>query len=262
MNKILNKIVAKKREDLLEKKKLLSLQDLKGQVKKNKGSGLFYKVINEAVNEPAVIAEVKFASPSGGDMGSSRDLLKRVKEYESAGADAISVITEWHFFKGSVDFIGKVKEAVKLPVLQKDFVIDEYQIYEAAREGADALLLIARLVDEKTLKQFVKLCLKEGIEPVVEIYSEEDLEKAVGTVTRFIAVNARDLDTFGVDVERACRLMKKIPEKFVRLGFSGIQTAGEARKYREAGARGVLIGTSLMKAENAADFLTSLRVSK
>lgn len=269
MNKILEKIIARKKGDLLEKKKRLSLNELRGQIKGGSGSGLFYKAITKSINDPAIIAEVKLASPTGGDMGSSKDLLKRVKQYESAGADAISIITEPHFFKGSVDFIGKVKEAVKLPILQKDFVIDEYQIYEAtllcsdqigatARQGqtgADALLLIARLVDNKTLERFVEICLEKGIEPVVEIYSEEDLEKAIETESRFIAVNSRDLDTFDVDVRRACKLMKKIPDRFVRLGFSGIRSEEEVRQYRKAGARGILIGTSLMKAKNIGEFL-------
>lgn len=261
MNKVLEKVVVKKREDIFKKKKLLSIQELGGQTKKRRNE-LFYRAIIQAAHDPAIIAEVKFASPQGGIMGLEKDLLGRVKQYESAGVDVISIITEPHFFKGNIDFIGKVKEAVKLPVLQKDFVIDEYQIYEASREGADALLLISRLVDEKTLEQFVESCLAEGTEPVVEIYSEEDLGKAIATETRFIAVNSRDLDTFEVNVERACRFMKKIPEKFVRLGFSGIQSEDEVRKYREAGARGVLVGTALMRTRNVGEFLQGLEVTR
>jgi indole-3-glycerol phosphate synthase len=267
MNRILEEIVAKKRKDLFKKKKLLSLEELKGQVKEVRGSELFYKAITRSINEPAVIAEVKFASPTNPNLGVHEELLSRVKQYEKAGADAISIITEKHFFKGDLSFVSIVKETVSLPVLLKDFVIDEYQIYESTRlrqgfggqAGVDALLLIARLVDNKTLKQFVELCLAEGIEAVVEIYSEEDLEKAIETKTRFIAVNARDLDTFEVDVERACELMNKIPEKFIRVGFSGIQTAGEVRRYREAGARGVLVGTALMKTGNVGEFIEEIR---
>ncbi len=281
MNRVLEQIVEKKREDLGEKKKRISLEKLKESVKEllrneKQGGMRFFDSLSVAQNDIAIIAEVKFASPSNGIPACrqaglrndiSKDLVKRVKEYEAAGADAISIITEPHFFKGSVDFIGKVKETVKLSILQKDFVIDEYQIYESARlrqgfggqAGADALLLISRLVDGKTLKQFVELCLTEEIEPVVEIYSEEDLEKAVATKTRFIAVNSRDLDTLEVDVKRACELMKKIPERFVRLGFSGIQSAREVRKYWEAGARGVLVGTALMKTDKIEDFILSLR---
>lgn len=279
MNSILKQVIIKKRGDLLEKKKSLSIEKLKKQKgEKNQGE-VFYKAITEAVNNPAIIGEVKFASLSVGDLGLVKDLLERVKLYESGGVDAISVITEPHFFKGNLDSVVKVKETVVLPVLQKDFVIDEYQIYEArllsdkqgategqarlrcasARQAADALLLIARLVDNKTLRYFVNVCLEVGIEPVVEIFSEEDLEKAVATETRFVAVNARDLDTLEVNVLRACELMKKIPERFVRLGFSGIQTRAELLQYREAGARGVLIGTSLMQAKDVSGFLGRIR---
>lgn len=266
MNRVLGKIITKKREDLTEKKRKLSLEKLKKYKEKKQMLGAsFYRAIAEVISDPAVIAEVKFVSPSK-EIASSvapGDLLamtiKWVREYESAGADAISIITEPHFFKGDLSFVAKVKSAVALPVLQKDFVIDEYQIYESKQVGADALLLIARLIDKKTLKRFVEFCFAEGIEPVVEIFSEEDLEKAVATKTRFIAVNARDLDTFEVDVERACELMRKIPERFIRLGFSGIQSREEVRKYREAGARGVLVGTALMRAMSPGEFLKGIR---
>src|SRR6266700_1535424 len=123
----------------------------------------------------------------------------------------ISIITEKHYFKGDISFISKVKENVSLPVLQKDFIIDPVQIYEAKEAGADALLLISRLVTERQLQKFVSLCFSLGIEPVVEINNEEDLKKTITTKTNIIAVNARDLDTFIVDIEKACLLMQEIP---------------------------------------------------
>ncbi|MBU4016953.1 indole-3-glycerol phosphate synthase TrpC [Patescibacteria group bacterium] len=326
MNRVLEQIIIKKREDLREKKKKISLEKLKEGVKglwNEKYSGMRFfdslfapvkqassctsSILLVAQNDIAVIAEVKFASPSMEDIDlsirphpdtlprsgrgqalkgeenelsifdMSKDLVKRVKEYESAGAEAISIITEQHFFKGDPSFVTIVKNAVALPILQKDFVIDEYQIYEARLRpdfaevtsgrqgfggqacGADALLLIARIVDKKTLRHFVDVCFEEGIEPVVEIFSEEDLEKAAATKTRFVAVNSRDLDTFEVDVEKACELMKKIPERFIRLGFSGIQSAVEVQNYKNAGAKGVLVGTALMRTKKIDDFILSLR---
>lgn len=267
MNHILEQIIIKKREDLKEKKKRISLEKLKARKGERGLSGVFYKAITKLINDPAVIAEVKFSSPSSKHLtcvpaeraGLKNDLLKRVKQYELSGADAISIITEPYFFKGSIDFIGQVKEVVRLPILQKDFVIDEYQIYEAKRAGSDALLLIARLVDSGTLERFVEFCFAEGIEPVVEVFSEEDLEKAIAIKTRFIAVNSRDLDTFEVDVAKACEIMKKISEKFIRLGFSGIKSAEEVEMYREAGARGVLVGTALMKTDDIGGFIDLIR---
>jgi indole-3-glycerol phosphate synthase len=260
VNRILEKIIARKSEDLQERKKRLTLQELRGQVKRNKESGSFYRAITQVVNNPAIIAEVKFASPTNLNMGVPEELLSRVKQYEEAGADVISIITEKHFFKGDISFVKEVKKTVSLPVLQKDFVIDEYQIYEARQAQADAFLLISRLLDGEMLRRFVFLSKQLGIEPVVEINDEKDLEKAVATGTRFIAVNSRDLDTFEVDVMQACNLMKKIPERFIRLGFCGIASVDEVRQYREAGARGVLAGTSLMKAGNIGKFIDEIMV--
>lgn len=207
----------------------------------------------------AIIAEMKFASPTNPNLGSSEDLLDRAREYQKAGADAISIITEKHVFKGDIGFVSQVKKVVKIPILQKDFVIDKQQIYEAKNAGADALLLIARIVSKKQLKAFVLLVQKLGIEPVVEVFDEKDLKKAVATATKFIAVNARDLETFVVDVDKACKLMEKIPDRFIKLGFSGISSKTEVKKYTDAGAKGVLVGTSLMKAKNIKEFIGGLR---
>lgn len=259
MNNLLHQIIAKKREELNVKKRLVPILELKQQIIKRKESELFHKAITQAVNNPAIIAEVKFNSPSAGKMGSPDDLIKLVKLYEEAGADAISVITEPHYFWGNIDFIGRVKQAVGLPVLQKDFVIDEYQIYEAAVMGSDALLLIARLIDGNTLSNFVKLAGSLEVEPIVEIYSPEDLEKAVGTDTGFIAVNARNLDTLEINLKNAGNLLEQLPANFIRLGFSGIKSSVEVEQYKKSGARGILIGTSLMKANDIKGFIDNLK---
>ena len=242
MHNILKEIIDQKKKDLLYK------SDKK-----------FMKAILNA-KTMAIIGELKFASPTNPYFGSKNILTKKAREYETAGINAISIITERHFFKGDTNFISQVKQTVDLPILQKDFVIDESQVYEAKALGSDALLLIARIVNEKTLQRFVSLARNLGIEPVVEIASEEDLKKAIKTETDIIAVNARDLDTFTINIENACFLMKKIPRQFIRLGFSGITSALEIRQYKKAGAKGVLIGTSLMRAENVNDFMKSLKI--
>ncbi len=255
-------VIKKKEEDLRGQMKrvpfnviLNSIQDL--NVQKERFRNKFGMTGRKGV---AIIGEIKFATPTNPNLGSPSELLERASAYEKAGADAISIITEKHFFKGDISFVGFVKKSVKIPVLQKDFVIDEYQIYEAKTAGADALLLIARLVDKKTLKRFVQLCFAEGIEPIVEVYNEDDLKKAIATKTLFIAVNARDLrDAFTIDVAKACKFMEKIPNRFIKLGFSGIHSAGEVQNYVKAGARGVLVGTSLMEAKNIDEFLGGLR---
>lgn len=207
----------------------------------------------------AIIAEIKFASPTEPRLGTKSDLVKRAKQYKQAGADAISLIVEPHVFKGDLSDVAKVKKAVSLPILVKDFVVDEGQIYQIKQAGADAVLLIAQLVDKATLSKFVDIAGQLGVEPLIEVNDEEDLRKAVETKTKIMAINARNLDTLEVDVEGACRLLSKVPNSFVKLGFSGINGKAEVDKYKKAGAKGVLVGTSLMKAKNIGYFLGGLR---
>lgn len=206
----------------------------------------------------AIIAEIKLASPVVKNLGQSAEVKDRARKYGSAGADCISVITEKHFFHGNLKLIKEVKQAVGLPVLCKDFVIDPYQVYQAKQLGADAVLLIAKILPEKQLLNLVNLAKEIGIEPVVEINSQDEFKKAVKTKTKIIAVNARDLDTFIINIDKACQLLKIIPNTFIKLGFSGISSKEDVLKYQKAGADGVLIGTSLMKTNNITGYLERL----
>lgn len=257
LHNILLEIVERKKHDLVSSHSEF-ISKSHGILNKFQDDNTFKQAIITGKNV-SLIAEIKFASPTSPHLGSKEELLDRAKRYEKTGADAISIITESHFFKGDVAFVSQVKKTVGIPVLQKDFVIDERQIYQAKEIGSDALLLIARLIDEKTLQYFVDVCFDLGIEPVVEINSEEDLEKATKTKTKIIAVNSRDLETFDIDVTRACELIKQIPDTFIKLGFSGINSQEEVEQYKNAGTRGVLVGTSLMRAKNIAEFINSLR---
>lgn len=245
MHNILLQIIKKKQQDVNSQKRF-----------KDRFTN---KILKPNYPKMAIIAEIKLASPTMPSLGKASDIFKRAILYEKANVDAISFITEKHYFKGSTDFISKLKTKVNIPILQKDFVIDKYQIYEAKIIGSDAILLIARLVSKNVLKSFVSLCQQIGIEPVVEINNQHDLEKAIDTTASFIAVNARDLQTFAIDINKACSLMKEIPDKFIKLGFSGIQSSDDIKQYKKAGAKGVLIGTSLMRATNISDFINSLR---
>ncbi len=254
----LEKIIEMKRLDFSHKTQVVGVSD--NLVSKDSDSLRCRRVFARKNNKINLIAEIKFASPTNSILGSSKGLLQRAEQYEQSGADAISIITEKHFFKGDVSFIPQIKKHVTIPVLQKDFVIDEAQIYEAKQLGTDALLLIARLVDAQTLKQFVNLCFIVGIEPVVEINNEEDLQKAIETETKIIAVNARDLETFEIDVQNACLLIKKIPDRFIKLGFSGILSVKEVLHYKKAGADGILVGTSLMQTEDIGGLIKELKI--
>ncbi len=261
MHNLLIQIIIKKRLDLINDKKTMSENFLKKRVvSQNQKSSFIKHLIPQNNNRVAIITEIKLASPTNPYLGSKEEIINRVIEYEKANADAISYITEKHYFKGDISFIRKIKNAVSLPILQKDFIIDTYQIYQAKNIESDALLLIARLIDKNTLVKFVEICKEIGIEPVVEINNEEDLEKAIITTSSIIAVNARDLTTFKVNVDKACILMKKIPDRFIKLGFSGIKSNIEVKKYKQAGAKEVLVGTSLMKAKNIDKFIKGLRI--
>ncbi len=216
-------------------------------------------LLNHKAGDIALIAEIKLNSPALGELGSKGEVLKKVLQYQEAGADAISIITEKSEFKGELNFISQVKENVALPILQKDFVIDSFQIEESKSLGADALLLIDRIVSEDELKRLVKLCKEVGVEPIVEINSEEDLEKALKSEAEIIAVNARDLDTFAVSIDKACALLKEIPESFIKLGFSGIKSREDVERYKKAGADAVLVGTGLMKSGDVNRFIKELK---
>lgn len=220
--------------------------------------GKFYKAVKNFNNGFFVISEIKLFSPAEGSLGRKEGIIKRAKEYEKAGAGAISVITEKRLFKGDSSFVSMIREKVKIPILQKDFIFTCDQLVEAEKRGADAVLLIAKIISEKKLKDLVDYANKLKIDPVVEVNNEKELKTAVRTRTKIIAVNARDLNTFKVDLERASNLLKKIPDRFVKLGFSGIKSSQDLEKYKHAGADGVLVGTALMRAPNIGVFLTSL----
>ncbi|MBU0999795.1 indole-3-glycerol phosphate synthase TrpC [Patescibacteria group bacterium] len=253
MHNKLEDIIIKTREDLIRRKKQIPLSKLKKLTGKhfNHLNRLFAKAIKNPKNGSiAIIAEIKLSSPSEKYFGSTENIQARAKEYEQAGTDAISVVTEKHFFKGNPAFVRQIKDAVSLPVLQKDFILDQYQLFEAKIAGADSILLIARILSEKDLVCLVGKTKQLGITPIVEIQNIEDLEKAQASKTEIIAVNARDLDNFKVSIDNACKLLHRVPNFYTKLGFSGVSKKVDVEKYKKAGAEGVLIGTSLMKAKN------------
>lgn len=250
MNQKIKEILSKKKADLMAEK-LLPLPVV------TSFTSTFFDSLHAA--NPGIIAEIKLASPTSPSLGDVKGLAARVKAYEKGGANAISVITERYFFKGELSLITQVKSYSKIPVFQKDFVIDAFQIQQAQSLGSDAILLIARIVTQKKLQKFVELAIELGVEPVVEVFSMEDLKKALNTKTRIIAVNARDLDSFTMDVKRARDILAMIPSSYLRLGFSGIETKEDIAAYTKAGAHGVLIGTTLMKSVDPESTLKELR---
>lgn len=254
---ILDNIVANKQIEITTKKKVFPLsKELINAVTK---SNFLQSIIHSKRGDIGLIAEIKMKSPSAGQLGEFSQVISKVKEYEEAGADAISVVTDEKYFGGSLDLFNSIRQTVSLPLFRKDFIIDEYQIIESAVHKADALLLIARILSREDLVKFVDLSYQLGIEPVVEIYDTEDLEKALATSAHCIAVNSRNLQTFEINIKNAGDLGKKIPKDRFFIAFSGVKTRNDVVMYQNADAKAVLVGTELMKSENAGKIIHSLK---
>ncbi len=209
--------------------------------------------------EMAFICEVKKASPSKGVITEEFEYLSIAKEYESAGASAISVLTEPDFFRGSDTYLSEISKTVTIPVLRKDFTIDEYQIYEAKLIGADAVLLICSLLDEDMIKEYLKLCGELGLSALVEAHDETEVRSALRAGARIIGVNNRNLKTFEVDLSNSIRLSELIPEDVIYVAESGIRTNQDIRALAKAGVDAVLIGETLMRSSDKKQQLDALR---
>jgi indole-3-glycerol phosphate synthase len=195
----------------------------------------------------ALVAEIKRASPSLGTLREDMDPRQMAHHYERGGASAISVLTESHLFKGDLSFLHAVKEETALPVLQKDFIIDAFQIYEGRASGADAVLLIASLLEQGQLKDFAHLVMALQMVPLVEVHDEIDLEKALTLHLPLLGINNRNLRTFEVDVGTTLRLKKNIPSGIKVISESGIKSSHEVRLLKEAGVDGILVGEILVR---------------
>jgi indole-3-glycerol phosphate synthase len=212
-----------------------------------------------AAPDLSFICEVKKASPSKGIIAESFPYLEIAKEYEAAGAAAISVLTEPEYFLGSDRYLQEIATEVNIPVLRKDFVIDPYQICEAKILGAQAVLLIAALLDAKALEAFIKTASELGLSALVEIHSEAEAEQALEAGAKIIGINNRDLKTFKVDTGVTSRLKKRIPSGIITVAESGIKSADDAKAMKEVGVDAVLIGESLMRSADKKKFLEELK---
>ncbi|MGC3990207.1 MAG: indole-3-glycerol phosphate synthase TrpC [Chthoniobacteraceae bacterium] len=195
-----------------------------------------------------LIAEVKKASPSAGVIAESFDPVLVAKAYESAGAHAVSVLTDEQFFQGHLSFMSKVREAITLPVLRKDFILHEVQIYEAIVAGADAILLIVAALDQPTLLRLHALALEMQLDVLVEVHSLEELDRALEIEgLQLLGVNNRNLATFHVDLATTEELAEEVPADVILVSESGIKTGEDSRRVHAAGANAILVGESLMR---------------
>ncbi|MDO8602556.1 MAG: indole-3-glycerol phosphate synthase TrpC [Candidatus Omnitrophota bacterium] len=200
-----------------------------------------------------LIAEIKKKSPSfGRNFFRKLDIAGIANTYKKEGASAMSVLTDKKFFSGNILHINEVKRAVDLPVLRKDFIIDEYQVYESRYFGADAILLIARILSVDQIKSFMLLAKKINMDAIVEIHNENDLQKALLASPEIIGVNNRDLDTMEISIENTLRLVPKIPKEIVTVSESGISNNEDIEKIKKTGVSAVLIGAAFLESEDIA----------
>jgi indole-3-glycerol phosphate synthase len=196
-----------------------------------------------------VISEIKRASPSRGEISAAADPVALAQAYERGGAIAISVLTEEDYFHGSLEDLQAVRHAVSLPLLRKDFIFDEFQVYEAAAAGADAILLIVAALDDESLQHLRSVAEDElGMDALIEVHTEAELQRASDCGASLVGVNNRDLHTFEVSLETSARLIHKAPRDVICISESGLHTADDLRRLKELGYKGFLIGEMLMRA--------------
>ena len=255
---ILEKLADSTRERVKQAKQKISFESIRAQaLSLNKGSFEFERALNH--EGLSFICECKKASPSKGLIAEKFPYLQIARDYESSGADCISVLTEPEFFMGSNEYLKEIAECVNVPCLRKDFTIDEYMIYEAKTLGASAVLLICSILDENNLKEYISICDSLGLSALVEAHDEQEINFALKAGARIIGVNNRNLKDFTVDTENSKKLRKLIPSDVLFVSESGIKTPEDVRKVYEIGADAVLIGETLMKSPDKRKTLAELK---
>ncbi len=255
---ILDKLAEHARERVAEAKKDISSSEIyRAAMSMPKGGFEFENALKS--DDISFICECKKASPSKGLIAENFPYLQIAKDYEAAGADCISVLTEPKWFLGRNDYLREIAANVSIPCLRKDFTVDEYMIYEAKTLGASAVLLIVSILSETQLREYIKICDELGLSALVEIHDENEALTAVNAGARLIGVNNRNLKDFSVDTGNSRRLRNLIQRDILFVSESGVKTADDVNALREIGADAVLVGETLMKAENKCDKLKELR---
>ena len=244
---ILNEIAARTQERINEKKKILPLVKIKEMAEQSGKNQDFPFERTLRDDDISFICEVKKASPSKGIISEDFPYLQIAKGYEASGASAISVLTEPYYFQGDDCHLREIADAVSIPLLRKDFTVDEYMIYEAKILGASAVLLICAILDKDTLAEYISIAHNIGLSVLVETHDEVEIEMALNAGTRIIGVNNRDLKTFEVDITLSERLRPLVPEDIIFISESGIKTPDDIAKLRKIGANAVLVGETLMR---------------
>ena len=257
---VLTEILARKRERVNAAKNAIPLSKVREQAVETRKIFEPHRLLSALQRDQVnVIAEFKRRSPSKGIIRANADVGSIVRDYASGGAAAISVLTEADYFDGSLDDLRSAKSAVDLPVLRKDFIFDEYQVFEAAAAGADAILLIVAALDDRSLLRLRQLAEQElEIDALVEVHDIAEMMRATASGAKLIGVNNRNLHTFEVSLKTSLDLVSTAPTGSILVSESGLRTSEDLAVLREAGYRGFLIGESLMRAEKPGELLRGL----
>lgn len=258
---ILNEIADKTRERVAEEKRRLPMEEVRAKAMEMAGRGDFEFPFEKALSKEGMsfICEVKRASPSKGLIAADFPYVEIGKEYEQAGADAMSVLTEPYYFRGSDDYLSDIRKAASIPLLRKDFTVDEYMLYRAKCIGADAVLLICAILSRAQLAEYLWIADWLGLSALVEVHDEAEVEMALAAGARIVGVNNRNLKDFTVDLSNSLRLRKLIPRKVLFVSESGMKTREDIARLEENGTDGVLIGEALMRSTDKAQMLRRLR---
>jgi indole-3-glycerol phosphate synthase len=247
MNRKLAEILAAKKNEVARLKKAMPVYS---------GGNLpllrDFKAAISAPRQISLIAEIKFASPSAGPIRPKTDPIPIGRIYENAGAAAISLLTDKRFFQGDLNQLPLLKKAVSLPILRKDFIIDEVQVREAFAYGADAILLIARILSQTQFTELIAVCRELGMAHLAEVHDRDDLKKVIDSGAEIIGINNRDLDTFAVDINTTFKLAPLVPHDRILISESGINHDEDIRSLRDTRVQAVLVGSALMKSPDPA----------
>jgi len=245
---MLDKIIAQKREEVKQRKKVANMTYLQERIARQKPPlDLALALKGDNIR---LITEVKRASPSRGILSPNFNPIKLAQTYAEGGAAAISVLTEANYFMGSIEHLAAINEAVGLPLLRKDFILDSYQIYESRAYGADALLLIAAILSQEQLNEFLSLSRSIGLRCLVEVHNINDVERAVLSGAQIIGINNRDLNTFVVDINTTRRIRPLVPKEKIVVSESGIKSRRDIERLRKWGVNAVLVGEALVIADD------------
>lgn len=243
---ILDEIIAYKKMELAETKRRAPFPDIKAKASGAEPTRGFGRALS-GTGDIRLIAEVKKASPSKGVIREDFDPVTIARSYEESGASCLSVLTEKKFFQGELEYLGRIRKAVKLPLLRKDFIIDEYQIHEARAAGADSILLIAACLEREQMTDYLGIAQQLGLDVLVESHTYKELDKSLRAGAMLVGINNRDLSTFTVSLQTTLDLLKDIPDDRTVVSESGIKTRDDVVKLQNAGVDAVLVGESLMR---------------